>query len=123
MVQALPQRLRELNADPRYLHRVTRAAVFGSFLTDKPVLGDVDFAIDYELRVVPRPPGSKEEFARHFPPPEYIERDFMRSLFWDEDKFVRDMRVGNGMRVHQFSELELLGCPYRVIFEAETAQS
>lgn len=121
MVAALPERAQAMNADPRYLHRVDRLAVFGSFLTDKPTLGDLDIFADLRVRVVPKTDEDNARFRRHFPPPDYIRRDFMSRLFWPELKFRRDLRIGPGMHIHDWDELERLGCPYRLIFEADEA--
>lgn len=51
MVAELPARAEAMNADPRYMHLISRIAVFGSYLTDKPTLGDLDTAIEYAFRI------------------------------------------------------------------------
>lgn len=116
MVAELPLRAATLNADPRYQHFVNRIAVFGSYLGDKPVLGDLDVAMDWQTRG-PRCADDFESFNAHFPPPPYVAASFVDALFWPEVKFVREMKVGRGMRLHAFDELAELGCPYRMIWE------
>ena len=44
------QRVRAVNSDPYYLYKVTRVAVFGSYLSGAPEVSDVDVA----LEVVPK---------------------------------------------------------------------
>lgn len=58
-----------------------------------------------------------KRFAKAFPPPDYF--DFMQRLGWPEAKLKRDFRIGPGMKVHDFSELGLLDCPFRLVWECE----
>lgn len=53
------ERAKEINASPfpKYLHFVKKIAVFGSYLTDKEGLGDIDIAVLLE----PRKEGSHRE--------------------------------------------------------------
>lgn len=45
------ERVRLVNDDERYLYRVRRVVVFGSYLTDQPSINDVDLAVELERRV------------------------------------------------------------------------
>jgi predicted nucleotidyltransferase len=45
------ERVRLVNDDERYLYRVRRVIVFGSYLTDQPSINDVDLAVELERRV------------------------------------------------------------------------
>lgn len=51
-VDEILERIRELNENPYYLYRVDCALVFGSYITDRTDLGDVDIA----LALVPKEP-------------------------------------------------------------------
>jgi hypothetical protein len=42
----LIDRVRDVNEDSRFLYRVGKAVLFGSFLTDSPTMGDLGIAID-----------------------------------------------------------------------------
>ena len=118
MVASLPARVQAMNADPRYIYTVTKVAVFGSFLRDKSVLGDVDIAWDRNLRDCVEGPGSLfKRFNLDVPPPQHVELNYFARLCWPETKFVRDLKTGSGMRIHDWRELLLLKCPYRVIFQ------
>jgi predicted nucleotidyltransferase len=49
-LQGLLARVRQVNADDYWLYRVKRVVVFGSYLSNKPVLGDVDVAVELEQK-------------------------------------------------------------------------
>jgi len=50
-LRAFMERVHEVNRDPRYLCKVTKVVVFGSYLTDSDRLGDVDLAVEMDYRV------------------------------------------------------------------------
>jgi hypothetical protein len=45
-LRAFLDRVRQVNSDKRFLYRVRKVIVFGSFLSDVPFVGDLDLAID-----------------------------------------------------------------------------
>ena len=45
-VAAFMERVRQVNADDYYLYRVTKVLVFGSYLSDKQRINDVDLALE-----------------------------------------------------------------------------
>lgn len=106
-----------INADATMVHTVTLLAVFGSYLTDKEVLGDLDVAIQFKARWTPEDfDERKRQFAIDHPMPPSTRRDYFGRMFWPETKLRRRIKVGRGISLHDFSELEILGCPYRVVF-------
>jgi hypothetical protein len=44
------ERAREVNTSDQYLYRVKRVVLFGSMLTDQPLVGDVDLAVLLAIR-------------------------------------------------------------------------
>jgi hypothetical protein len=50
------KRVHQVNDDGRFLYRVRKVVVFGSFLTESPIVGDLDIAIDLE----PKEPNAKK---------------------------------------------------------------
>jgi len=58
-LEAFMQRVRAVNSDPDYLETITGVIVFGSFLSPKEDLGDVDVGIQLE-----RKPMSEEVFMQ-----------------------------------------------------------
>ena len=106
-----------INADATMIHTVTLLAVFGSYLTDKEVLGDLDVAIQFKGRWTPDDfDERKRQFAIDHPMPPSTRRDYSGRMFWPETKLRRRIKVGRGISLHDFSELEILGCPFRVVF-------
>ena len=49
-------RVDQVNADSRFLYRVRKVILFGSFLTDVPFLGDLDLAVELDRK---EPDGEK----------------------------------------------------------------
>ena len=49
-------RVREVNEDGRFLFRVRKVVLFGSFLTESSTIGDLDIAID----LVPKEPDARK---------------------------------------------------------------
>ena len=57
------KRAKYINANPQeYPARVTLLVVFGSYLTDKPVLGDLDIAVEMEAAGPGEPDAGNEPF-------------------------------------------------------------
>ena len=46
LLDNLLTRAKEIDADPQYLYGISRLAVFGSYLTAKDKLGDIDIAVE-----------------------------------------------------------------------------
>jgi len=51
LVSNLLQRVEKVNGDPNLLHWVDEVVVFGSFLTESEMLGDIDLALAYTCRI------------------------------------------------------------------------
>jgi predicted nucleotidyltransferase len=50
LIQEFLHRIREINACDDYVYRISRVIIFGSYLSDKSRLGDVDLSIVLEFR-------------------------------------------------------------------------
>ena len=46
LLALMVERAEEVNRDPQFIYRVSRLTVFGSYLTDKEKLGDLDVAVE-----------------------------------------------------------------------------
>lgn len=101
-------RAASVNADPQK-HRclVVRIVVFGSYLTDKETLGDLDIGV--ELKELPRPPGANRRSAY---------RDLLRGLATPTSKVKSLLRLHKPKQIsiHNFEEVLQLGTPYRLVF-------
>lgn len=51
LVEDLMDRVNQVNANERYVYRVSAVVVFGSFISDRGDLGDVDIAIELSPRI------------------------------------------------------------------------
>ena len=63
-LQGFMARVVEVNANPRFLVRVTRAVVYGSYVRGEETVGDLDLAVDYESKLTGEE--RKEAFKKHF---------------------------------------------------------
>lgn len=115
-------RVHLLNADDNWAHRVTKVLVFGSYLTDKSWLGDVDVAI----RLEPRPKyqdrwsdvllaraGEAETRGIRF-------SRFVDRLGWAEREAKRFLKSrSRSLSLHDLEREQVLlnRIPHRVLFE------
>lgn len=94
-----------INADPQYACKVTCIAVFGSYLTDAPVLGDLDLGIahrtDRTLEAIQAERGGL--FDRLTAP---SRRTFA----------ALRLRKPKQISLHEFSEIGVLKTPFKVVF-------
>lgn len=105
LLQRVITRAAEVNRDPvRYPYAVRRLVVFGSFLTDKEMLGDLDIAA--ELRLV-RPASEVIE-----------ERPRWRLVHWANKTHVAlQVRRPKLVSIHDILEVETLGIATQQVFE------
>lgn len=117
IIERLIAEANAINADDRMFCTIKRISVFGSYLTDKPVLGDLDIGV----RLVTLPGAHTETslrtFLRDFPPPRHIARDYMSRVFWPQTFVWRRLRVGRNISFHDQDEVEGEGYMHHVIFE------
>ena len=106
-------------AQREFVFRVTKIALFGSMLGDSAMVSDVDLA----LAVTPRFDG--EEFrARNQQRIDLAERggkrfrSMIESVVWPRMELTEYLRGGSRyVSMHSFMEMELLKCPFRIVFE------
>ena len=121
LVEELLQRMVILNEDPRFLARVEKAIVFGSYLGDKDRLGDVDVAV----HIVPRltdPLKHREANDRRISEEEHLGRRFssiIDRLFWWQHEamlFLRNRR--RGLSLHDYGSIRDIveASPHALIF-------
>lgn len=114
-------RIRDLNNDPYYLFRISRAAVFGSYLTDKTLLGDLDIGLEF----MPREPDETKfssllKARRHRATielrsfPNIIEQ-LMEPLHECARYLKRNIQK---LTITPFDELETHKFPFRLIYES-----
>ncbi len=121
LIAALLTEAEQINNDPLPWCDVTRLSVFGSYLTSKPVLGDLDIAV----RTTPRWPPDSGGFTRAWqsfpsacPAPKEIANDQLSILHWPRLYILKRLkRVGRGISLHSQQDLDSCGFEHSVIFE------
>lgn len=102
------------------MFRITKIVLFGSMLGTEPLVSDVDLA----LAVVPRFDGREfdernqqridlaQQGGKRF-------RSMIESVVWPRVELTEYLRGGSRyVSIHSFMELDLLKCPFQVVFEA-----
>jgi predicted nucleotidyltransferase len=101
----------EVNVDPEsFSYGVQRLAVFGSYLSDKAILGDLDLAVELtEWRTKRDVGGGHQSSIR-----EIIDKD---ASAINKTYAALRLRKPKLISVHAFRELADLGTPYEVVYE------
>lgn len=115
----------QINSNPIFLHDVSWVAVFGSYLSDEPDLGDIDVCVKLAARWKPHLgllgrektdlDRRRETFEAKYPPPDsFYQRRWWGS--WPETYTRRFLRTDPAMVIVEPSALEGMGCPHRIIY-------
>lgn len=106
LLQRVVAQAGSINSDPdRFPYAVKNLVVFGSYLTSREVLGDLDIAV--QLNLV-RPAANL-----------FQERPNWRLIHW-ADRTYKALRVRKPrlVSVHDIGEVRELGVPFRQVFSA-----
>ncbi len=125
-VRSFLERVHEINSSEHYLYRVTRVVAFGSYLTDKEYLNDVDLAVelvpknqdpDEHLRLMKKRAREARESGRSF-------SSFLDELGWGYTEVL--MRLKNRSRtvgLHTTDDPILSTTETRLLFEDASKES
>jgi hypothetical protein len=87
LVAQLVSRARDINAEDRYVMRVETLIVSGSFLSDNPMIGDVDVAVELRSKFAdPRAQDEADKVARQRA---VGARTFLDVLSWPNTEVMR----------------------------------
>jgi len=104
-LEAFIARVAEVNTDPRFLVRVTRAVVYGSYVRGEETVGDLDLAVDYESKIT----GEEQNAAykKHFKASGRVNRTIFDEWLWPELE-VRLFLKGRkrAISLHSFSDFQ-----------------
>ncbi len=104
-VAAFLGRCDELDIDPYWLYRVKRVSVFGSYITDKERLGDLDLVVELERK---NPETFIEDSKRRSHEARMNGRAFrniVEELCWSEIEVKQFLRSGSKyLRMHELSD-------------------
>lgn len=106
LVALLKDRIARVNSDSQYLYGVGRVALFGSYLTDKQKLGDIDVAIELGPKRREAPHAHWER-CRKQSEVEGCTSSFLDRLNWPKEKTLRALRGRNyAFSFHPFDDLD-----------------
>lgn len=121
LVEALVAESLRINSDPSPWYDVTRLSVFGSYLSSKPVLGDLDIAVRTTPRWRPDTSGFSRawtEFAKACPPPRWVARDQLNLIHWPRTYILLRLKaLGRGISLHSQEDLDSCGFEHRVLLD------
>src|SRR5260370_40713744 len=81
-LEGFMSRVAEVNADLRFLVRITRAVVYGSYVRGEETVGDLDLAVEYESKLTGEE--RKAAFKRHFKASGRVGRSVLDEGHWQE---------------------------------------
>ncbi len=113
-----------INRDDRLPMYVEKLAVFGSFLTDKPALGDLDLAWRQKRRTTEHSLAIRDRLKQgrvDYPELPGSWFDGWDPYRWEYSYVFRQLKQRSQyVSLHEFDELETLNCPFQLVLEATT---
>lgn len=122
LLQGLLARAQEINDDNGFLYRITRIAVFGSYLTETEELGDIDFAIQLNRRIADPALFRKlcEQRIHEAQENGWQARNMVEEVSSRELEIYKVLRGRKqAISIHPYSELENLHCAFHVVLESD----
>ncbi len=118
LLQSFLARVASINERDEFTHKVTGVRVFGSYLTDKADLGDIDLAVAIEAR---RKSHVNESMERANQSGKTI-RSFLDRITFGRSE-VRTLLKGGSpyLSIHEFDEVDELETPCKVLFPSNGA--
>lgn len=115
------KRVSIVNADPSYLYSVTLVIIFGSYLSEKKVIGDIDIAI--ELKAKEKDPAIsnllREKKMKEAKLAGKQFSSWMKGLSWPHHevwKFLKSRSRGLNLHSYEIHEEMLKSAPHQVVF-------
>jgi hypothetical protein len=119
LMAKLVARCAAANGEPRFAHWVARLSVFGSYLTDVPLLGDLDIVVDLEPKeddVDKQMALGRARWRAARTEGRRVSEDALYS--WSSDEVLRFVRQRNGyVKISPREDLVRLSIEARVVFE------
>lgn len=120
LVKGIVERAAQINATPHFLHHVTKVYAFGSYLTDRIDLGDIDVAVELRRKVDGEAfISASQEYADRLAAQGQRFPNFTARLFCAEADLYKTLRGGSrAISIHEAAELaELEVTASQVIYE------
>ena len=108
MLSGLLDRVSEVNHSPTYLLRVSRLAVFGSYLSDAAELGDLDILYELAARNANREEHTRQcyDYSAAAQCAGRIFKNFLDFLSWPQTEINQFLRSRQRISLHEWSEAE-----------------
>lgn len=112
------ERVQQVNSDPYYLYKVREVQVFGSYLSDKQRISDVDVAVDIQPKFeYSRQRELEEERIRLAYRKGRQFRNYNRELEFPRNEVEMFLRNrSHSLSIHKIHEPQGLGAIYKVIY-------
>jgi predicted nucleotidyltransferase len=114
------ERVRQANERKDFIYKITRVAVFGSFLTDRDRINDIDLAVEYVrktknydryLKEASERLGIALRGGRRFD-------NIVSQIFWPQKEIALFLKSGSrSISMHDFKELSMLNTPYKIVYQ------
>jgi len=119
LIKQLIARATEVNARAELTHWVQSLRVFGSYVSDRPDLGDIDVAVT----LCPRTPDGKPNIQASLDRAEASGKTFgnyLQQLFYGQHEVQQILKARSPfISIHSGEEIEELGVKFREIFHAD----
>jgi predicted nucleotidyltransferase len=116
LLAGLLERIKLVNERDELTHRITEVRVFGSYLSDKADLGDIDLAVQF----TPRRPTHVEEAKLRAAQSGKTMGNFLQIITYGRHEIRQILKNRSPyLSFHEHSEPEELGVPYQVLFAAD----
>ena len=113
LLQSFLVRVISINERDELTHKVTGARVFGSYLTDKADLGDIDLAV----AIKPRRQSHVKESVERANQSGRAVRSFLDRITFGRSEVRKLLKGGSPyLSIHEFDEVDELEIPYKVLF-------
>jgi predicted nucleotidyltransferase len=114
------RRVQEVNADERYAKRVETVVIFGSVVSDRSMIGDIDLAVQFRPRF--QDPNEQDEAETKARTRAVGTRNIVDYLCWPETEVKRALRARSTvLELHDMDRLEVVlrrrpNTPFKVLF-------
>lgn len=116
LVPLIIDRAHQVNNNALMKHRIGRVALFGSVMTDKKILGDLDVGVE----VIERDrPFCMDAFLARYPIPSHAPG--LDRLFWPAVVAKCTLRVHSSVQTSFWPVVMKSGGPYKMIFDGRLA--
>lgn len=108
-LESFMSRVTEVNADPRFLVRITRVVIFGSYVRGEETVGDLDLAVDYESKITVNDKDRHKIYSEYFKASGRTSPSFIDE--WEWPKLEVKLLLKSRKRIislHDFYEFQVM---------------